>query len=129
MRLAQQVSRGRRGVSLVPLVDVVFILLLFFMLSSTFIQRRQVPMNVAVQAYADPTVDVVELRLLSNEGNVSINGESIEKAKVSSFLTGTEISKSAVIAIRTEPLVKVQALVTLLDSLKAADRKKVALVQ
>lgn len=129
MRLAQQVRRGRRGVSLVPLVDVVFILLLFFMLSSTFIQRRQVPMNVAVQAYADSTVDVVELRLLSNEGNVSINGESIEKAKVRSFLTGTEISKSAVIAIRTEPLVKVQALVTLLDSLKAADRKKVALVQ
>ena len=38
MRFAETFRRRRRGVRLAPLIDVVFILLLFFMLTTTFSQ-------------------------------------------------------------------------------------------
>lgn len=39
-----QHSRKLLRLPLTPLIDVVFVLLLFFMLSSTFAQQRQIPM-------------------------------------------------------------------------------------
>ena len=42
-------SRNNRLVSMTPLIDVVFILLLFFMLVSNFQQWRGMPLNLAGQ--------------------------------------------------------------------------------
>lgn len=129
MRLVAQFVSTKRGISLVPLVDVVFILLLFFMLSSTFIQHRQIPLNVAEHATVDSSIEVVNVQLLSDDGTISILDEQIEKTAVVSYFKDAEFDADSVVAIRTDPMVKVQALVSLLDALKEANRKKVALVE
>lgn len=64
-----------RALSMTPLIDVIFLLLLFFMLTSTFTRFAEVPL---VQAAADPSAEEVEqermfLRLTGD--GLSLNGQ------------------------------------------------------
>jgi len=63
-RLATDTRRRRPLVSLTPLIDVVFILLVFFMLASSFLDWRAIDLSAPVPAAAgvssEPTV-VVEV--------------------------------------------------------------------
>ncbi len=119
----------RRGVSLVPLVDVVFILLLFFMLSSTFIQKRQVPMDLPAVSTSASEVSVVDLELLSNDGRMMIDGREYSDYDITSIAEGGVNMAELVIAIKSGQDVKLQALITLLDRLAKEDLVKVALVE
>ena len=115
--------------SLVPLVDVVFILLLFFMLSSTFIQKRQIPMDLPTQVQIITDIEVVDVELLSNNGDLLVAGQTVENFGIVSILDRQSFSADAVFAIRSASDVKVQALINLLDKLTQAERTKVALVE
>lgn len=71
----------RRTISLTPLIDVVFLLLLFFMLTSTFSSFGEIELNQAAggQAQADQPVQraFVQLgmdRLVLNGGPVDMDG-------------------------------------------------------
>ncbi|MCY3859311.1 MAG: biopolymer transporter ExbD [Gammaproteobacteria bacterium] len=129
MNLLQSVVTRRRGVSLVPLVDVVFILLLFFMLSSTFIQKRQVPMDLPAVSTSASEVSVVDLELLSNDGRMMIDGREYSDYDITSIAEGGVNMDDLVIAIKSGQDVKLQALITLLDRLAREDLVKVALVE
>ena len=129
MNLLQSVEPRRRGVSLVPLVDVVFILLLFFMLSSTFIQKRQVPMDLPTVSTSASEINVVEVELLSNTGLVTIDGREFSDYDITSISNDTARSSELVIAIKSSQDVKLQALITLLDRLANEGLVKVALVE
>ena len=129
MNLLQSVVSRRRGVSLVPLVDVVFILLLFFMLSSTFIQKRQVPMDLPAVSTSASEVSVVDLELLSNDGRMMIDGREYSDYDITSIAEGGVNMAELVIAIKSGQDVKLQALITLLDRLAKEDLVKVALVE
>ena len=129
MNLLQSVVSRRRGVSLVPLVDVVFILLLFFMLSSTFIQKRQVPMDLPTVSTSATDINVVEVELLSNTGLVTIDGREFSDYDVTSISDNTARSNELVVAIKSSQDVKLQALITLLDRLANEGLVKVALVE
>ncbi|WVM94262.1 MotA/TolQ/ExbB proton channel family protein [Halopseudomonas pachastrellae] len=54
MQLEAFPGKKRRGISLTPLIDVVFILLLFFMLSSNFMHWRQISLSSANQTENTP---------------------------------------------------------------------------
>jgi biopolymer transport protein ExbD len=67
----------RRPLPLVPLVDVVFLLLMFFMLSSTFSKFSRVELNTASSRFQSPNVssDAGEARKASIPGVIiSISG-------------------------------------------------------
>src|SRR3546814_20664632 len=60
-------TRGRRraSISLTPLIDVVFILLIFFMLASSFLDERAIEIDSPAPALGGPSLDgalFVELR-------------------------------------------------------------------
>lgn len=64
-RLATRRRRRRPLISLTPLIDVVFILLVFFMLASSFLDWRAIDLNAPAQAGAASSVEgalLVEVR-------------------------------------------------------------------
>ena len=56
-RLGQPQGRRRPLISLTPLIDVVFILLVFFMLASSFLDWRSIDLNAPAQAAAGPAIE------------------------------------------------------------------------
>ena len=99
------------------------------MLSSTFIQKRQVPMDLPTVSTSATEINVVEVELLSNTGHVTIDGREFSDYDVRSISNDTARSSELVIAIKSSQDVKLQALITLLDRLANEGLVKVALVE
>lgn len=104
-------------ISLTPLVDVVFILLVFFMLASSFLQWRVV--DISVPSAGGPVVDDLQLvRIDIYPAELRVSGQRVLPADVVSHIgrlygAGSEIA----VALRAMPDTPVQAIVTTLDHL------------
>lgn len=66
------------NVNLTPLIDVVFLLLIFFMVSTTFTRERELTVELpeAVAASAAEASDFIEIEV-SNEGEYAVNKQRL----------------------------------------------------
>jgi len=74
--LSSLANPRRRGLSLTPLVDVIFLLLLFFMLASSF--SRQVELDLAATAAGAPGPEAPPLFLRLEPSGLSLNGVALD---------------------------------------------------
>jgi len=65
----------RRRLSLTPLIDVIFLLLLFFMLSSTFTPFAELELGASGTGAADPDTPPLFLRVSGD--SLSLNGRPV----------------------------------------------------
>jgi biopolymer transport protein ExbD len=93
------------GVELTPLIDVVFLLLIFFMVSSSFKDETRLaldlPESTAQSSVVPQALDVV----ISAEGLYHVNGEVVEHADVE----GLKAALTQAAAGRSDPTVVVSA--------------------
>jgi biopolymer transport protein ExbD len=75
LRLAARPARRRAAISLTPLIDVVFILLVFFMLASSFIDWRSITLATPAPAGASASMDGAMLVELRADGTLRLSGE------------------------------------------------------
>jgi biopolymer transport protein ExbD len=71
-------KREEVNVNLTPLIDVVFLLLIFFMVSTTFTKETHLEVDLP-QASGDKSVveeQILEI-LITDEGNYSVNGKPL----------------------------------------------------
>lgn len=120
MKLTSQQSAVRKAISLAPLIDVVFILLLFFMLTTQFMTRSTMTLDLnrtSSNAINSQTGSVFVLRLMTGnrvsvDGNeVALDDPSINKLLVDAF------SNDRRAVLRFDNDANVQALTHLMDSL------------
>ncbi|MBR9866155.1 MAG: biopolymer transporter ExbD [Oceanospirillales bacterium] len=118
--LLEITPRASQPISLTPLIDVVFILLLFFMLSSTFSKTRQLELEAAASGKQSMASEVYRLLLLT-ENKVDLNG-TVYPTDTERFAqrirTIAEAHGSVTLAARSA--VKVQQTIHLIDNLRAA---------
>lgn len=118
----------RRAISLTPLIDVVFILLLFFMLSSTFIQWRQIDVSAPTEAEASTDTKTQRvLTLISDQGLFNLDGaqyDSLDQAMLQRLIAE---DTAAIYVIKVEPGLRTQSMINFLDALKQAGAENVSL--
>jgi biopolymer transport protein ExbD len=125
--LLEIAPRKRRNlISLTPLIDVVFILLLFFMLSSSFIRWHQINLQSASESQSQ-TPDLRILKIESNEGQLSFNGARLSMSDDAGIKNFVAENKQATFIITVIEGIKIQVMVDLLDQLKQAGASKVSL--
>lgn len=105
---------GRR-LSLTPLIDVIFLLLLFFMLSSTFAREVELAVSAAAPGQAAGSTERPAFLSLG-PGGLALNGQPVAQADLAGALEG-----EARLVLRPEPGVTAQALVDLLVLLARID--------
>ncbi len=116
----------RRAISLTPLIDVVFILLLFFMLSSTFIQWRQIDVSAPTEASSDTKTQRI-LTLKSDQGLFSFDGLQYDSQNEAAVKALVLEDVEAVYVIKVEPGLRTQSMIVLVDALKQAGANNVSL--
>lgn len=116
----------RRAISLTPLIDVVFILLLFFMLSSTFIQWRQIDVSAPTEASSDTKTQRI-LTLKSDQGLFSFDGLQYDSQNEAAVKALVLEDVEAVYVIKVEPGLRTQSMIDLVDALKQAGANNVSL--
>ena len=119
-------GRGRRdevSLDMTPLIDVVFLLLIFFMLTASFTQAQrlkvELPKAEQGEAVKDPAKDwVIEI---DAQGNYALNGEAMAGDQLILRLRELpERTDDTVILIRADAKTEHQAVVQALDAARAA---------
>ncbi len=127
MKLALSAPRSKARIGLTPLIDVVFILLLFFMLTSTFVERTAVDVSTPSTApsAADPT-DILRIRL--DGAGLQVNGAPVPVEALAEVLAEQPRETDGVI-IEVVPGVPLDDTVAVMDIARAADLGPLSLIR
>jgi biopolymer transport protein ExbD len=129
LRLRSKVGRRSR-ISLTPLIDVVFILLVFFMLASSFLDWRAIELQAPATAgpAGDPTGALL-LRVAA-DGRLDLNGRPVEQPGLQDRLRRAAAAREeARLLIQPAAGVPMQRAIDLLDAARAAGLERVRLVR
>lgn len=129
MRIERPRSR-KRLIGLTPLIDVVFILLIFFMLASNYLQWRSIELNApAVQAAGSPMEGAILVRLRS-DGGIDLNGETLSlESLIERCRDYLERRPDQHILVQPEGSVDLQRIVSVLDRLTEAGGANISLLR
>lgn len=128
MRIGGQPQRRRRGLNLTPMIDVVLLLLVFFMMVSRFGGDLGLPLAMAAPAGGQAWQGPPRLVTVTAEG-VSLNGVSVSVAALPERLAPLMPTPDAPVVLRTGAGADVQALVAVMDGLRAAGYARLVLVE
>lgn len=87
----QRRIREELTINLTPLIDVVFLLLIFFMVTTTFTRETRLAVNLP-QADGEPITEIPnQIEILVSQGGVySINGRQLVNSRLETLMTGLE---------------------------------------
>lgn len=120
LTLATKTIRKRQLISLTPLIDVVFILLIFFMLASSFFDWREIRLDAPVHA-ATGNSDEEALLIEIRPNQMLINGLFIfEDNLVNDLKKIIAKQPNKRILIKPTAGVPLQTVVSVIDSIKSA---------
>lgn len=113
----------RRAVSLTPLIDVVFLLLLFFMLTSTFSTFGEIELNRAEASTEDRQEPAPRAFLQLGSERLTLNGASVALPDLTTKIEG------GLVLISLDDDVTAQRLVDLLSTLRGRNDLNVLVLE
>ena len=119
-------SATRRRISLTPLIDVVFILLVFFMLETTFLTEGEVAVAAETQGGIAGAQQPLQLELLDAEW-VWLNGQRLAYPQWLAALDALPADPAVRLQLRTAKRVPVQRVVAVMDALHARDITRISI--
>jgi len=128
-RLASEPRRRRALVSLTPLIDVVFILLVFFMLASSFLDWRGIALDAPGKAAATPSMEGALLVEVRADG-LRLSGETMGLERLAERV-GARLALKPEQRVLVQPAagVRLQEAVDVLDRLAAAGASELTLIR
>ena len=130
MSNAVQFKRAKReeeGVNLTPLIDVVFLLLIFFMVSTTFTKETGVDISKPSAGSSKQLAKEPLLIGITRDGAIYVNERQVDMGMLSSILkreAASDIDKSVVLA--SDKNASMGVIVSVLDECNGAGLKKVS---
>lgn len=127
--LSARTERRRNLISLTPLIDVVFILLVFFMLASSFLDWRAIDLSPPVKAGGGAMIDGVLLVDVGTD-SLRLSGEAMDLEALAERV-GSQVSArpDRTVIIRPGAEVTLQRTILVLDRLRAAGVQDMSLVR
>jgi biopolymer transport protein ExbD len=127
MRIGGQPQRPRRRLNLTPMIDVVLLLLVFFMMVSRFGGDLGLPMAVAAPSGGTAWQGPPRLVTVTGDG-ITLNGSAVTLVDLPARLAALMPAPDAPVVLRTGAGADVQALVAVMDGLRAAEISRLVLV-
>jgi biopolymer transport protein ExbD len=121
MRLERRAPRRRSPIGLTPLIDVVFILLLFFMLASSLTRLQAVALQSrSAGGEAGAALPALLVRVHS-DGELDLNGEPLAAGELRAALS-SRLTQRPDLSVIVQPAdrVNLQALLQVFDQLAEA---------
>lgn len=124
MSLSRKTRRAR--LSMTSLIDVIFLLLLFFMLSSTFSRFAEVELTAAGTGAPDPQDAARTHFLRLADGTVSFNGQPVEAAALTARLN--QHPRPATVLVSVTGTAQAQLLTDVLVALREVPKLSIAVL-
>jgi len=120
-------SRARAKIGLTPLIDVIFILLIFFMLATRFDVWQALDVSAGKAAHAESDVRPLHL-IVTGEGRYELGGETLEAAGVTARLAAALREEDRPVFIEPGEGAAFAALIKAADMARAAGATNLAFV-
>jgi len=126
MRFRQRKSQ-EIGVDMSPLIDMVFILLIFFMVSSTFVKDMKLDLNRPGASSASKASSKVIRVYIDNAGDSYIDGQPVKTWAIQGKLRDMlRASTERSVLVVTDDGIEVNKLIEVVDQCRMAGAKDVA---
>ncbi len=127
MLLEHPLTAKRRLISLTPLIDVVFILLLFFMLSSGFTHWRQLDITAPSESYDTDKIRTQHFLLLTAVGEYGYDNRRYPVSELTPIKQQLAEDPPGIFVVSVAEAVTTQQMIDFIDQLKAIGIDKVSL--
>lgn len=119
-------SKKKIKVNIIPLIDIIFLMLVFFMLATNFEKNKQIDLSIAGNMKSENQSNLILKIIIKNDGRFLINKKQVEKEKVETKVIEIwNTKKYKEIFILNEKSSIVQDLVFLIDILKNNNIEKI----
>jgi biopolymer transport protein ExbD len=112
-------------INMSPLVDMVFLLLIFFMVTTVFVQETGVDVNKPQAATAESLAQNSILLALTTDGRVMHGGQEIAMNRLRSLISGLTQSRQMPVIILADERSQTGLLVQVIDQCKLAGAREV----
>ncbi|MBQ0718637.1 MAG: biopolymer transporter ExbD [Gammaproteobacteria bacterium] len=126
MHLQSHHRKALRRISLTPLADLVFILLVFFILETSFVEFREIAFKVP----DEPTTashaagESLSIQVFPG-GKLWIEGESLALTDLTPWLLRKQLGEETAVVLKAQDRVALQTLVETMDLLRAQSLSRV----
>ena len=122
MRIRDRRSFSKPEVMIIPMIDIMFFLLVFFMLSTLYmVDLRTVPVNMPKVQHAQMQTNVNCLVTMSADGTLYLEDKQIdEQSLVAQVAQQHEQNPDVAVVIRADEAVDYGTIMQLLDKFKGA---------
>lgn len=121
-------ARIHSHLDIAPLIDIVFLLLVFFMLTSTFMVPEAIELELPESKSASVTDTTPIIVSLNQTGQLALNGKKIELAQLQQAIKPLlKQNTDSAITLKSDARTQVQQLLKVMDEIRAAGGTNVAL--
>ena len=121
-------ARIHSHLDIAPLIDIVFLLLVFFMLTSTFMQPEAIELELPDSTSASVSETTPVIVSLNQAGELFLNDKSIKLQQLSSAIKALLKNNSdTVITLKSDARTQIQALLKVMDEIRLAGGTNIAL--
>lgn len=122
MRRRARTNRGIPGIDMTPMVDVVFLLIIFFMVSTTFITLESgLPVELPQAATSEAQATDIPTVTITSEGVIFLGGVVVNEADLVALLRQQlEASGQGAVLLRADQTVQHGLVVRIYDLIKQA---------
>ena len=121
-----KITRNRLKINIIPLIDIIFLMLVFFMLATNFSEKKEVVFSINKEN-SENTSDKNNLFVYLQNNKFLINKKSIEDSKIETEIINFWKTKTYEnIVILNDDKSSLQRLIFLMDILKKNNIKKVS---
>ena len=114
-------KRARNSMSITPLVDVVFLLLLFFDLTLHFSPEEAISVELPTSSSAKQQSETEIILTVTPEGVIRLNGKDVPSQSLETELASLrKIDEKQAVQVRADQEVEVGKLVAIIDAIRNA---------
>ncbi|GAC12739.1 ExbD/TolR family protein [Aliiglaciecola lipolytica] len=124
-KLEQQLAQPQQNIDLSPLLDVVFILLIFFIVTTVFVRETGIEVDKPQAVSSEQLQQNVILIAISDSGDVVYDNANIGVAGVLSTVSQLLGEQNKSVVIQADKSVPTELLVKVIDQAKLAGARQV----
>ena len=113
-------------INLAPIVDVLFLLLIFFMVTSTFVEQPNIKLELPTTKYSEATRIEKTVLTISREGKLFLQDEPVERIDLMKSLRMIVLDTGeTTLVLKADKWIPYGVVVDIMDDAKGAGFKRV----
>ncbi|MEE1291071.1 MAG: biopolymer transporter ExbD [Spirochaetota bacterium] len=122
-------NRPKSSIDMTPLMDIIFLVLIFFMVGTTFEMNRSLKMNLPETLTAEGNLSENKILLEADiDGNIAVNGQKVDLASLSETILNLSPTETTEVYIMGDENVPYKTIVQIMDIVKILGLEQISLV-